>query len=219
VKRYGQRCSVARALDVVGDRWSLLVIRELIVGPRRYTDLKDGLPGIGTNVLAGRLRDLLDAGVVVKHELPVPTSVVVYELTTKGRSLEPTLAALRTWGEEYGPPWQTNDAVRPAWVLMSAIAKTKYVTPGKVCELRVDSEVFQLISNTGTLSLRSGSTRPPDAIITLSSEILFGVAVGFISADAAQRQAAVEGDGPLAFDIFSNLFGTVTGMPAGQPIE
>ena len=78
MKSYRQFCSVARALDVVGDRWALLVVRELLLGPRRYSDLLDGLPGVGTNVLATRLRELEEAGIVTRRRLPAPTAVTVY---------------------------------------------------------------------------------------------------------------------------------------------
>src|SRR5258708_2144672 len=87
MKRYGQACAIARALDVVGERWSLLLVRELTFGPRRYRDLATGLPGIPSNVLAGRLKDLQAAGVITRRTLPAPTDVTVYELTDAGRAL------------------------------------------------------------------------------------------------------------------------------------
>jgi len=98
VKRYGQYCPVAHALDQIGDRWELLVVRELMLGQRRYTDLADALPGIGSNILASRLRDLESAGIVRKTKLPPPWAVTVYELTEHGRALEPVLRSLARWG-------------------------------------------------------------------------------------------------------------------------
>src|ERR1044072_3938479 len=98
MKRYGQRCPPAIALDVVGERWTPLIVRELLLGPKRFTDLADGLPGIGTNILSSRLAGLLEHGVVEKHPLPRPTPVAVYELTDAGRALAPVLRELRTWG-------------------------------------------------------------------------------------------------------------------------
>src|SRR5260370_21672891 len=91
MKRYEQACAIARALDIVGDRWSLLLIRELTLGPRRYRDLATGLPGIPSNVLAARLQDLQAAGVVTRRTLPTPTDVPPYELTGAGRALQPAL--------------------------------------------------------------------------------------------------------------------------------
>ncbi len=100
MKYYGQACGIARALDVVGERWSLLLVRELTLGPRRYRDLATGLPGIPSNVLAGRLKDLQAAGVVTRRTLPAPTDVTVYELTDAGRALQPALNELLDWGRE-----------------------------------------------------------------------------------------------------------------------
>ncbi len=97
MKHYGQACAIARALDVVGDRWSLLLVRELTLGPRRYRDLFTGLPGIPSNVLAARLKDLQAAGVITRRTLPAPTDVTVYELTEAGRALQPALKELLDW--------------------------------------------------------------------------------------------------------------------------
>ena len=113
MKRYHQYCPVAHALDLIGDRWALLIVRELMLGQRRYTDLADALPGIGTNILAGRLRHLEGAGLVRKTKLPPPAAVTVYELTTEGRQLDGVLHALADWGArtmgapEAGDCWST----------------------------------------------------------------------------------------------------------------
>src|SRR5256884_9375767 len=96
-KHYDHYCPVAHALDVVGDRWALLVIRELMQGPKRYTDLADGLPGIGTNILAARLRDLERCGVIAKRTLPPPAASPVYELTDYGRELKSVMREVALW--------------------------------------------------------------------------------------------------------------------------
>ena len=98
MKRYGQYCPVAHALDQIGDRWALLIVRELMLGQRRFTDLADALPGIGSNILTARLRSLDSAGIVRRTKLPPPLGVTVYELTADGRALEPVLGALAQWG-------------------------------------------------------------------------------------------------------------------------
>ena len=104
-KHYDQYCPAANALDVVGDRWALLVARELMQGPKRYTDLAEGLPGIGTNILAARLRDLETAGVITKKTLPPPAASRVYELTDYGLELKPVMRELALWGaRSLGPP-------------------------------------------------------------------------------------------------------------------
>src|SRR2546425_7931815 len=117
MKRYGQACAIATALDVVGERWSLLLVRELTFGPRRYRDLAAGLPGIPSNVLAARLKDLQAAGVVTRRTLPAPTDLTVYELTDAGRALQPALKELLDWGLRYGPRVSPDDAVQPGWAL------------------------------------------------------------------------------------------------------
>ena len=103
MKAYHQYCPVAHALDQVGDRWELLIVRELMLGQRRYTDLAEALPGIGSNILATRLRDLEEAGVVRKTKLPPPWAVTVYELTERGRELDSVLRALAAWGARAQP--------------------------------------------------------------------------------------------------------------------
>src|SRR5438067_5452343 len=144
MKRYGQRCAVARALDVIGERWTPLIVRELLLGPRRYTDLLDALPGIGTNILVGRLADLRSHGVVVKRTLPPPTPVAVYELTEAGEALAPVIGELRAWGDRFAPPPKAGDAVRPAWIIQGAASRDASLEPGGVCEIKVGAEVFEL---------------------------------------------------------------------------
>jgi DNA-binding HxlR family transcriptional regulator len=97
-RTYGDSCGIARGLDVIGDRWALLVARELLLGPKRFTDLREGLPGIGPDVLSARLRDLEQVGVLGRAALPPPAGSRVYELTEWGRELEPVLLALGRWG-------------------------------------------------------------------------------------------------------------------------
>src|SRR5438105_6157545 len=99
MRSYGQYCSVAKALDVVGDRWSLLIVRELLLqGPCRFTDLKNGLPGVATNLLSARLKELQEADLVSRSDAPPPVATALYALTESGLTLEPVLRALGRWG-------------------------------------------------------------------------------------------------------------------------
>jgi DNA-binding HxlR family transcriptional regulator len=97
-RRYGQFCPLAKALDVLGERWTLLIVRELLSGPKRYTDLREGLPGLATDLLATRLRELQETGVIDRREVPPPTPATVYELTERGHALEPAILELARWG-------------------------------------------------------------------------------------------------------------------------
>src|ERR1700730_1616256 len=120
MKRYGQACAIARALDVLGERWSLLLVRELTLGPRRYRDLATGRPGIPSHILAARLNNLQAAGGITRRSLPAPTDVTVYELTEAGRALQPALKELLDWGLRYGPEPSEDDAGAPGWGLLGA---------------------------------------------------------------------------------------------------
>src|SRR5438876_967890 len=114
-RKFDQYCPVAHALSLVGERWSLLIVRELLLGPKRYTDLTNGLPGIGTNILAARLRELEEGGIVQKRRLPPPAASTVYELTEYGSGLNEALYALARWGaRSIGPPGP-DDELYPEW--------------------------------------------------------------------------------------------------------
>ena len=144
-KRYDQYCPMAHALDLVGDRWALLVVRELMHGPRRYTDLVEGLPGIGTNILAARLRDLEQADVVTRRTLPPPAASKVYELTDYGRELRPAMRELALWGaRSLGPP--TSDAgLFEGWVANALDIALAPLAPNGRFEFRVGREVASLV--------------------------------------------------------------------------
>jgi DNA-binding HxlR family transcriptional regulator len=207
MKSYRQRCPLARALDVIGDRWTLLIVRELLVGPRRYTDLLDGLPGIGTNTLAARLEDLQAAQLVTKQTLPPPTAVSVYELTEAGHKLSSSVRALSEWGEQHGAPVAEQQSVRPAWVLLSAARRRSRLDAGRSCELRVDREVFELTATDTELSLTAGRPRSPDAVISIKPELLYALAAGLTTPQAARAGVETEGDATIVAQILETLGG------------
>ncbi|MFE0462123.1 winged helix-turn-helix transcriptional regulator [Kitasatospora sp. NPDC058965] len=115
-RSYDQYCAIARALDAVGERWSLLIVRELLGGPRRYTDLHADLPGVSTDILAARLKQLEAEGVVERRRLERPANATVYELTEHGQALRPVVAALGDWGLAVLGEQRPTDAVREHWV-------------------------------------------------------------------------------------------------------
>ena len=217
MKTYGQRCPIACGLDVVGERWTLLVVRELMLGPRRYTDLTEGLPGVGTNILASRLADLQGAGVVTKRELPPPTAVTVYELTDAGRALGDTLTALSTWGERYGTPASEAQAVRPQWILTGIARRHPQLLADRSCELRVGRDVFQLSGNGRELSVTAGAARSPEVAIALEPEIFYGLATAQIPTRTARKRAGIEGDDDVATEVLTAISGAVGGLSSPAP--
>lgn len=118
-KTYGQYCGVARALELVGERWALLIVRDLLVGPKRYTDLRAGLPKIPTNVLATRLKELEQAGLVERRILPRPSGAIVYELTAYGADLEDVVLALGRWGARSLGELRPDDIITPDILVMA----------------------------------------------------------------------------------------------------
>ena len=198
MKRYGQACAIARALDVVGERWSLLLVRELAFGPRRYRDLATGLPGIPSNVLAARLKDLQAAGVITRRTLPAPTDVTVYELTAAGRALQPALHELLDWGLRYAPEPAGDDVGQPAWALLGAAGRPTALPDGQVCELRVGPEFFYLSSNEGTLTVRRGPAPDGDAVVTMSADTLYSLVLGHTTVTDAVGHSTVAGDTAIA---------------------
>ena len=208
MKRYGQRCPVARALDVVGDRWTPLIVRELLLGPRRYTDLLEALPGVGTNILAGRLADLQARGVVVKRTLAPPTPVAVYELTDAGEALAPVINDLRSWGERFAPAPKAGDAVRPAWIIQGAAKRGPLLGAGRVCELRVGNEVFELAGAESTVAVKARSAANPDVVMTLEPRLLYSLASGRLSPKRAHEQIVASGDQRVAATVIEMLAGS-----------
>src|SRR5262249_28236453 len=198
MKHYGQACAIARALDVVGERWSLLLVRELTFGPRRYRDLATGLPGIPSNVLAARLKDLQAAGVIARRTLPAPTDVTVYELTRAGRALQPVLHELLDWGLRYAPEPTEDDVGQPAWALLGAAGRPTALPAGQTCELRVGSEFFYLSSDAGKLTVRRGPAAVADRVAPMPADPLSRRVPGQMTVTAAIRHAAVDGDTGIA---------------------
>jgi DNA-binding HxlR family transcriptional regulator len=216
MKHYGQACAIARALDVVGERWSLLLVRELILGPRRYRDLATGLPGIPSNVLATRLKDLQAVGVITQRTLPAPTDVTVYELTDAGRALQPALTELLRWGLHYGPEPSQDDASQTGWALLSGAGRPTALPAGQTCELRVGPEFFYLGSDGGKLAVRRGPAPDGDAVVTMSADTLYSLLTGQTTVTDAVRHSTVEGDTGIALRALEPLAAAGARLPPGE---
>ena len=209
-KRYSQYCPVAHALDLVGERWALLVVRELLKGPKRYTDLADALPGIGTNILAGRLRDLEEGGIVRKRKLPPPASSAVYELTEYGAELEEVLHALGRWGaRSLGPP--CAGTALPAGWLVNALRATFDAEAARGMtaeyELRAGGEVAAIGIDDGELTAVPQHAEAPDLVLDTDPPTVFELVSGELAAEEAlaSGRARVEGD-PAELARFASLF-------------
>ncbi len=160
-KRYDQYCAIAHALELVGERWSLLIVRELLTGPKRYTDLSGSLPRIGTNVLAARLKDLEAGGILTKRRLPPPTPAQVYELTPYGESLRPVMRELALWGiRSLGAP-EDDDEFAPGWLQGALDTVFAPMAPDGSFEFRVGDEVASLVDG----AARVGAAEQPDVVV------------------------------------------------------
>jgi DNA-binding HxlR family transcriptional regulator len=184
-RTYGDRCGVARALDIVGERWALLVVRELLLGPKRFTDLRAGLPAVSSDILAQRLRELEEAGVLRRGTLPPPAGSRIYELTERGRALEPVVLALGRWGSEEpvppGEPGMSEDALVIALKTMFHPAAADGLD--KRYELRINEQPFRVEVADGRLEAARGANDQADATIeadvpTLATVLWHGGAPG-----------------------------------------
>jgi DNA-binding HxlR family transcriptional regulator len=176
-RTYGEGCGIAHALDLVGERWALLVVRELLLGPKRFTDLRAGLPNASPNVLAQRLRELERAGLVQRRRLPPPAGSRVYELTAWGRELEPIVLALGGWGVR-SPSFPDAD---PVGVDSVALALRTLFNPDAAeglsarYELRLGEDRFRLQIQAGAIEVDRGQADDPDAVVETDVETLRGV--------------------------------------------
>ncbi len=196
-KSYAQYCPVARSLDVLGERWTLLVVRNLLLGPQRYTDLREALPGIATDLLTARLRTLEDAGYVERHKLPPPTPVTVYQLTDTGQSLRPLLLELARLGiNRLGPPPADQD-IRPSAVVLSLRASfdpDATHDPDGNYQLALDGEPFSVTIQNRRLDVARGQASNPHCTISTNARLLAQLLSGAI------EPAHAIGTGELALD-------------------
>jgi DNA-binding HxlR family transcriptional regulator len=206
IRSYDDPCGIARALDIVGDRWALLIVRELIFGPKRFVQMRAGLHGISPNVLSQRLRELEDAGIVHRDVLDPPASVAVYELTDRGRALEPILIELGSWGRHEQITSSSELSVSAFLLaLETVLAAPSSVTADYA--LRVDGEWFTASIADGAIDIVRGRTERPDASFDGDVATLRDVAFGRESISDAERagRLAVAGDRRVA-QRFPRLF-------------
>lgn len=199
-RTYNQYCATARTLDIIGERWTLLLIRELLTGPMRFGDLLTSLQGIGTGLLAARLRHLQDEGLVRQITLPAPANTAAYALTEAGAALRPAVLELARWGLR----WVLGDrhegeVFRPGWAVLGMQASFDAAAAGDiraVYEFRVDGEVWYAHVDRAAIEVAHGPAQRPDAVIETTADTFLELASGKLSLTGAARDglASVSGD-------------------------
>jgi len=200
MKSYGQFCSVAKALDVVGDRWTILILRELLLqGPCRYTDLAHGLPGIASNLLYERMKSLEEAGLVRREAAPPPVASTLYRLSERGREFEPVLAALARWGVGYveGAP-SAGEQFRPYWFPYSVAAFLRdraADAPPTTVQLVTPMGSWVVDAGADGTAVREGTDPSPDLVFEGHPSLVIGLLAGTRTLDEVRAEGlAVSGD-------------------------
>jgi len=214
-RSYGVQCGVARSLDVIGERWALLIVRELLLGPKRFNDLLAGLAGASPNVISQRLRDLTANGVIRHRDLGPPARVRVYELTDWGRELEPVVLHLGQWGTRAPLPEGARWGLDSLLLALQATADAAVVN-GRY-ELRVGPEVFTVDGTSGSVRVRRGTADRPGAALTTDADTLHAVALGKrpIADTVESGDLRLDGD-PQAISGLTGLLQALTSAPADQ---
>jgi len=207
-RTYGDACGTARALDLVGERWALLVVRELLLGPKRFTDLRAGLPNASPNVLAQRLRELEEGGVVRRRTLAPPASAKVYELTAWGRQLEPVVASLGRWGAQ-APHGLEADIGVDSKVLSLRALFDPAVAPDFEAGIRLelDGQPFAAAISAGELTIERADRSDWEALIRTDPATLDELLFRGRSVADAERAGVLETEGdPRLIRRFLKLF-------------
>lgn len=201
MRSYDEYCAVAKSLDVVGDRWTLLIVRELALGaPRRYTDLRNGLPGIASNLLAARLRELEQADVIAREYAPPPVATTLFRLTPRGEQLRSVVEALARWGVPLMYEQKAGDVVRSEWLayaLALMLTDRKPEAPAVTVEVQTGDQPIVIQAADGEIQTRLGPAEDSDATITGPPAAIMGLLLGLLELDGA-RAGGVSYDGDPA---------------------
>lgn len=198
-RSYTQFCALAFALDAIGDRWTLLIVRELLTGPRRFTDLMEGMPGISTNLLSERLKELEQQGILHRRVLPPPAGSTVYALTPLGQALESAVLELGKWGSRLLPP-SLEGLFLPS-IGATTLAIKAFFHPDQAqgihetYELHFGDEVLQVQVNDGTLHIQQGQSLTADVVLHTPMEVFMGLFSGHLSPDHAIAAGLIQLEG------------------------
>jgi DNA-binding HxlR family transcriptional regulator len=210
MRSYGEYCAIAKSLDVVGDRWTLLVVRELAErGACRYTDLRNGLPGIASNLLAERLRELENAGVVAREDAPPPIATTLFSLTPRGEQLRPVLDDLVRWGIPLMAEQDPDDAVRSQWLaaaLELMLTDRRPDAAPATLELQTGDQPIRIEIRDGLIRTRLGQGESADATLAGPPNSIMGLLLGLLDlADAQGKGVTFQGDAAALDRIGSNM--------------
>lgn len=199
MRTYGQHCPLAKALDLVGDRWTLLIVRELLLqGPSRFTDLRNGLPDIATNLLSTRLTELEDAGLLRREAAPPPVATTLYHLTETGRGLEPTLQALGLWGMQFMTSAAPEEKFVAHWLALPLrwfLRDNDPDAPEATIQLAINDEPLVVSVAGGVISTRTGIESDPDVVVRGGPDVVLGLLAGVIPVARARTSGLeIEGD-------------------------
>jgi DNA-binding HxlR family transcriptional regulator len=220
MRSYDEYCAIAKSLDVIGDRWTLLIVRELSLrGACRYTDLRNGLPGIASNLLAERLRELEHAGVVARENAPPPIAANLFRLTPRGELLRPVLEELTRWGLPLMTEQKPDDAVRSHWLASALEMMLRDRQPNAspvIVELQIGDQPIVIETLDGTIHTRLGPADSPDATLTGPPKPVMGLLLGLLQpADAQANGVDYIGD-PTVLDRIGADVGPEM-LPANRP--
>jgi DNA-binding HxlR family transcriptional regulator len=191
-RSYGDACGIARALDVVGERWALLVVRELLLGPQRFSDLRHALPKASSNLITDRLHELEDRGVVHRRRLPPPAGAWVYELTEWGRALEPIVLALGGWGLSVPlPPAPRTLSATSALLFLRGVAHPDPKAPPTTCRLDLDERVWTVEVAAGRVHVQPGEPARADVSVHTDPETLVALLEDRQALDAAMADGSL----------------------------
>jgi DNA-binding HxlR family transcriptional regulator len=208
-RTYGEACGIPRALDRVGERWALMIVRELLLGPKRFTDIRAALPGLSSDILAQRLRELDAAGVLHRHKLPPPAASQVYELTEWGLQLEPVIVALGRWGARAPAAPSTAGMSFDAHILsLRTLFDPEAAGDFEATfDLRLEDQRFRARVAHGALEVARGETGDADAVVTSDPGTVLALAHRRLELDEALESGALELEGNrAAFERFVGLF-------------
>ncbi len=215
-RSYNQFCALAKALDIIGERWTLLIARELLSGPKRFKDLFDALPGIGTNLLSTRMKDMERHGLVARAKLPPPAASAVYELTERGRELGGVLGELTKWGFSLLGAPEPGEFFQPRWVMQALLftfIPEMAVGVSETYQFQIDGEAFYFRVSDGKAEGQLGMAPNPDLLVVASNEEFLTLGFGDNQEEFAQQHDLIKKGDLDTLHRFGRIFGVRRDAP------